>query len=477
MPPRLVLAAATALLLTAPPAATAAAPWASPSSVAAGTRVTDGPTLAFGGGGSGLLTVATNGRFGDDASVSRFRALTVTPSGRTIDRGTLPDALAVPPLVFGRDRVVLVRERVLRRATSQRLGRVRLSASFGTTRRPAGRPRTLGELTSASLPTAVAAANDRGEVAVAWIEGATFEDVRVRLALRRPNRGFDAPVTVARGVAIADVAVGLGAGGDLVVAWNRAPATGRRGVPRAMLEARVRRAGGRLGSARRLGPSRGVDRIGAAVAPNGRMVVAWATNDPGEEVNEPVEVRAAIRPAGARGFAAAQLLDGGAPVGPTTGRVLARVASDGRATVAFSALRRGPGGRGTVRPVLAASAGSNGRFAVPRALAPDGTLSSLVVAPNGTATAAWTDFVDDDEGDPTIGPVSAAVRRAGATEFGPAEAVSAPETGLLPALALPPAGVTTVAWVTDPFGSASGARVRLSRRSGPVTSGPPGALP
>ncbi len=490
---------ATAVAVLAPlaaasaPDAHAAAPWTPAQTAAGATPVFGPPALALGASGRGLL-VAREAASPVPRRFEPFELLRVAPSGATADVGRTGGALTAGPVVFGRRRVVLVQARSVRpgsrTGTRQRLPRVRLTASFGTTDRPlAGRERTLAAFRSpggTSFPLA-AAANERGDVAVAWVEGGgfvggRFEDSRLRLAVRRPNRGFSAPVTVARGYAIAAVSLAWGSGGDLVVAHNRQFLGRERRVAgaRGAIEARVQRAGGALGPAQRIGPSRGSDRLSAAVAPNGRMVVAWGTNDPGEEVNEPFEVRAALRPAGPRLFRAPQLLDDGGGAtdpGGVFGRVVARMAADGTATVAFTARRPATGPEPArerfVHPVLVATTVGGVRFGAPQQLAPEGALGDLAVAPDGTALAVWTAPTPGTEVvDPALGDVAAAVRPAGAPAFGPAEAVAAGEAASDPRVALTPDGGALAAWVgrapraQTPDGPPWAGRVlRLARRA------------
>jgi hypothetical protein len=105
-------------------------------------------------------------------------------------------------------------------------------------------------------PVPELAANDRGDVAVAYLQRVRGGRRAVTLAERHPGWRFAAPRIVAGGGPGAfAVTVALGARGDLVVAWQR----GR------SVEAPVRRLGGRL---------RPVERLGSAVAQNTRLHAA-----------------------------------------------------------------------------------------------------------------------------------------------------------------------------------------------------------
>jgi hypothetical protein len=220
--------------------------------------------------------------------------------------------------------------------------------------------------------TAAMAVNGEGVVAVAWTEATKGIDGRVRLAVRRAGGLFTPTVTIASGAvgrptggtaSGRGVAVAVDGRGEVVAAYQRG-----RGRTRT-IEARLLRR--RLGRSQTLGPQRGLVDLSAAMAPNGRAVVAWGSQDVGEEANEPHSVYAAVRPAGASRFSAAQVLDAGGPAIRPEGTVALAVAGDGSAIVAWSS----PQGRypeGIQHIVRVATAGPRGRFATPRELAPSG---------------------------------------------------------------------------------------------------------
>jgi hypothetical protein len=76
------------------------------------------------------------------------------------------------------------------------------------------------------------------------------------------------------------------------------------------------------------------------------------------------------------------------------------------------------------RPVVAAAAPPGGGFAAPQPLDGYGAAADAVVAPDGRALVVWSHSDGPLVEDAT--QVLAAARPAGATAFGPAEAVSAP---------------------------------------------------
>jgi len=127
------------------------------------------------------------------------------------------------------------------------------------------------------------------------------------------------------------------------------------------------------------------------MAADGRAVVAWSTQDGGEERNRPLRVRAAIRPrAGAR-FGRARMLDHGHRVDDPFGGISLAVSPDGRAVLAWGDVA----GHDVERlryPVYAAVAGPSGGFGrVERVLDTLGTvlrpgdIQATAITPTGTA--------------------------------------------------------------------------------------------
>jgi hypothetical protein len=121
----------------------------------------------------------------------------------------------------------------------------------------------------------------------------------LKLARRHPGAGFG-PAHVLRGSGrISSPVVAYGDRGDTVVAYQRQYRSAG-GRTRCMIEARLRRAGHHFGSVQRLGSSRGLAWISAAIAPTGRAYALWSEQDAGEEANERLTVNATV--AGPRRF-------------------------------------------------------------------------------------------------------------------------------------------------------------------------------
>jgi hypothetical protein len=299
-------------------------------------------------------------------------------------------------------------------------------------------------------------------VAVAWTEATSGIDGRVRLAVRRPGGRFARAVTVAVGAvgrptggtaSGRGVAVAVGGRGEVVVAYQR-----ERGRARTI---EARRVGRRLGRPQTLGPQRGLVDLSAAMAPNGRAVVAWDSQDVGEEANEAYRVYAAVRSAGSARFSAAQALDRGGPAIRPNGRVALAVGRDGSAVVAWSS-PLGSYSAGLRSAVRVATAGPLGRFGAQSELAPSGAVGDVAIGAGGAAIVVWSQVAGEEEPLDVI----AAVRPAGASAFATPEPVSPRESASYPAAAFDPrSGQPVVVWTGTPAGS-PGQVLRMARRSG-----------
>jgi len=424
-----IVLVAAAVAASAPTAA-AAPPWEPPRTVPGTAGAGLATTIDFGAGGTALLTSAT-GPADDPETVVWFA--TMLQDRSVGGRGRLVGEFPARPAVYGRDRVVMLRRRRLGRP-SPRSGsaRYRLDARFGTIGSPLGgrsrRVATFSAIPSDGTPDI--AADDRGEVAVAWVElrapGSSAGSYRVRLALGREDRGFGRPQTLASApVPRVDdspaVRLAYGAGGDLLVAYTTTRRAGR--SDRRFVAARVRRRGGAFGRPQVLGPRQASTELTAAIARAGRAVVAWGSQDGGEGVELPFEVRAAVRSAGRTAlFGRAQLLDPGEARDRPAGRIALAMSTEGRATLAWSNAR----GRTfpLTYPVRTASTGRTGGFRPVAQLADNGGVRDVAVAADGSTLVAWSPY-DPEEERPT--PLYARVRPAGAAAFGAAELVSPPD--------------------------------------------------
>jgi hypothetical protein len=379
----------------------AAPPWSEPRSVGAATGTVSAATIAFGPGGTALL------------SRNAGRLATLTPGGRLVEHRPLSDRLAAPPQLFGRGRVVLLREHVLSEEIPRR---VRLSVSLGSTATPAGRGRPHRLATFTTFPNGgspAMAVGPQGQIAIVWMtwKGATEAGrFRVRLALRGPKGRFETR-TVASGATdqsgVYDppgVAVAIGARGDVVVAYS---AVGQ------FIRARTLRRG-RLGPPQALGPHATAVDLAARASRTGRVVVAWGTQDGGEEFDEPYVVRAAVRAPGAARFGPLRVIDPGELNGEfVPHRIRLAMNADGTAALTWAnASGRFPDG---TRPVRVAVAEQDGGFGPIAELAANGVAQDVAVRGDGAALVAWTD---------PGGAPFAALRTGPGQPFGPSELVS-----------------------------------------------------
>jgi hypothetical protein len=251
--------ASTAAFSPAPAAAT----WSAPLDVSSPATSIAHPFVGFGRDGSGIvLWDWQNGIVREARSGTRAAAISAT--GAFGPERPAPEA-AGTPVVYGSDHVVVAGEAMSFRRERPPLARVQ--ATFGRTDGSFGRTRTIDTVRGTFRLPAVAA-NDAGDVALAYVAFTNHSARRVvKLALRRHGGRFGRPRIVS-GPRANSVAVAIGKRGDLVVAWERG---GR-------VEARISRAGHRLGPVVRVGRTAKLGTsIRAAVAPGGRVWLAWSS--------------------------------------------------------------------------------------------------------------------------------------------------------------------------------------------------------
>lgn len=220
---------------------------------------------------------------------------------------------------------------------------------------------------------------------------------------------------------------------------------------RGRVEARVRPPRGRFGAVDDLGGAATVseNRVVAAMARNGRAYVAWSARQLSEGGDSgPFVVRAALRPAGGERFRATQLLERAVGAQPQEARLALDVLPDGSATLAWTAAQTIPGSARPRFAARAATASRPGAFGPPRTIsAPDHDAAVSDVATGGRyeTLVVWTRLDAVQE----IGvQVFGAVRREGAPGFLAPEAVSPPdERARVPAAAYDPStGLPSIVW-------------------------------
>lgn len=429
-------AAVASLALVSASSALAAPPWSPPASVTAGDPQLDQPTIAFGNNGRALLSARITSKANGFPSRGFSRLFGQQADGSFAGRGRV--VLAAPPAVYGRSRLALARLPLAEgNLTVDDLEHPEssLGYSFGRTggklEVETGAYRRL--TTRADRNDIAIAANDRGDVAVVWVEHLPGRDHLVA-ALRRPNRPFGRPAVIVGSGFISSPAVTWSAGSDLLVAYQRS--ISRRGRPtERRVEARVRRAGHSWGRPQRLGASSGFSQISVAAAANGRMLVAWGTQDLGEEANTPWIVRAAQRPAGPRSFRPAQDLERSEGIERPVGRVAAALAPNGAATVAWSSIA--DAGSRSGFPARVATAVSSLRFRPAQTLSPNAAVGDVTSDDRGRTLVVWT-MQPHAVGSEPARQVFASLRAAGAAAFAAPEPVSPIEHADLPRAAFDP---------------------------------------
>lgn len=456
------MAALAALILVPAPPALAAAPWMAPISIVRGIPELADPSITYTGNGRAVLSTRVTTHSDTFPSHGFSRMFGQLPDGRFVGRGRL--ALAAAPVAYGRSQFATLRVPLAKGdVTIADLAHpeTSLGYSFGRCCSPFDVELELyRRLTKrATRGSGAIAASPRGDVAALWLEHLGGRD-QLLVALRRPNRSFGPPAVIAGRGLISSLSASYDAGGDLLVAYQRSDSG--RGPARRRVEARVRRAGRAWGAAQRLGASSGFSDISTAAAPDGRMVVAWGTQDGGEEANTPWIVRVAERRPGARRFDDAQTLETSRGITRSAGRVAAAMAPDGTATVAWSGIAR-PAGFQHNYPARVATAAPSRPFSAAQTLSTHAAVGDVAVGSDGTAIVLWATLpiVSDNQ---TTDQVFASLRPAGSETFAAPEEVGPAERATLPRVAFDPVtGRPAAVWISR---AEVTQRLRFSVRTG-----------
>ena len=428
--------AGAVLAASAAGSAYAAPPWSAPLSLGAPAPEIGRSAIAFAPDGTALVSRRVNRSATRDPAEARDLLATLTPAGALSERGTVPDHLAAAPALLPRGRVALLREPIVadRNVFPHR---VRLSLSVGSLTRPVarGRPRRIATYTRVPSDAGsgpAMAVGPRGRLAIVWMayrgDESGFGRFRVRLAVRRPNGRFERTRTVASGALLSErttnsVAVTFGAGRDVVVAYELSrPAPGR---PEIIV--RTLRRGRRFDRRQVLGPHAGLVGLDAAGARNGRTIVAWATQDGGEQADTPSVVRAAIRAPGARRFGQTRVMDPGEGIERVPGRLALAMAPDGSAVLAWSNVRGRFPDLGYPLRVAVAEAGAG--FGPVAQLAANAGAADAIVRSDGAMLVVANTELNSVVQVPR--QTLAAVRPGSGGPFGPPELIadSAPSVG------------------------------------------------
>ena len=469
---RLLVASGLATFLATGSTALAAPPWSEPAPVGAAAPAVGRQAIAFASNGTALVSWRVNRSASGGPAQDRDLLATLTPGGTLTEWGTAPDRLAAPPAVLPGGRVALLREPIVA-DTNVVPRRIRLSLSVGSLTRPVPRGRSRQVASYTRVPSDAGAGpamavGPRGRLAIVWMayrgDEFGFGRFRVQLAVRRPDGRFERTRTVASGALQSErttnsVAVAFGARRDIVVAYELSrPAPGR---PEIVV--RTLRRGRRFDRQQVLGPHAGLVGLEVKAAPSGRTIVAWATQDGGEQADTPSVVRAALRAPGARRFGPTLVMDPGDGIERVPGRLCLAMAPDGSAVLAWSNVRgRSPDWSFPARVAIAEAGAGFGPIAE---LTPNGGVADAIARSDGAMLVAWArpDSLIDAP------PQTFAALRSGAGQpFGPPELIgeSSPTAGYdrgLEAAFDPRTGRPTVVW--SPSGPGSNA-VQLATRTG-----------
>jgi hypothetical protein len=269
-----------------------AATWSSPVNVSSSSLFIDDPFIGYGSSGAGLALWRWQNGIGNTASFGA-RTASKAPSGAFGPERDAPGEECVP-VVYGRDRVMLVAEDGVR--GRPQVARIRVA--FGRIDGPLGAARTLAR--DQTLGTPAAAANDTGVGAIAYVRVLNRRHVAT-LALRRGGRFGRPQIVSGRRGGVNRVTTAVSSRGDVVVAWER---EGR-------IEVRIRRHGHSLGRIVRVG--RGAKfgtQLRAAVAASGRVWIAWSAQSASEGGdNGPFTAWTAVSGRRSSSFSRARLLD------------------------------------------------------------------------------------------------------------------------------------------------------------------------
>jgi hypothetical protein len=444
--------ALSVLVLATGGSARAEAPWSPPIDLGPPTSGAKAVGLAFSARGQGLLgwTLGPSGFVaslrGDGFLGSPSRLPMFLAAGPALGASS---ALSSRP---GAGHAIVLMRRLLavRPSTDPRKDRTQLSWALVAPDGTLGRVRALTTALGLTYQVKLAV-NRHGDAIALWNES---EDTR---ASYRPAGGrFSRPVTIFRGRSgdYPDRAAAIGADGRAIVVDAGA-----------VVRARVRTRNGRFSRVMSVGRGNGSTQASAAVSNGGEAIVAWGSQDAGEEANEPWVIRAARLRRGARRFSVTQTLDPGSAIARPEGRIALAFTPGGKATIAWSAI-----GAQNTFPVMAAAAKHGGRFEHAQQLAPAGAVGDVAVRADGAAVVVWSKLAGPQQPIQIFG----SVRPAGTPAFGSPEAIGSPDVAISPPLVAfdPASGRPTAAWAARPpwqqsEGFFDNAVVHLATRTAP----------
>ena len=270
----------SAILVAIAPGQASAATWSPAVTISTQTTQNDLPGFGFGSDGVGLASwnTVTCGRGHSCAGrvPSRGRAATRGLDGRFRPQRALPFGGELA--VYGHRSAALFGARTV---------------AFGSTTGPFGRRQSFPALIAAH------AVNPHGQMAILGLRDRANAPSRLRLAERGKGGRFGAMRDIKGGRNASDADVALNARGDLAIAYVHA----------GHVLARFRRARKPFGPAFRIGPAgaNGTE-VRVAVSERGAVWVLWRNHTRDVDAG-PLTMLLAMRPAGARAFRNARVLD------------------------------------------------------------------------------------------------------------------------------------------------------------------------
>ncbi len=354
-----------------------AAPWSAPTALGPAGDAASVPALSFARAAKPALSwrITDSIRFPQfPAAIHKPLVISTGQTGRTVR------SVAAGPIAYGKDSTLSVRKTIVGRAST--VTPVRLGWSVGSVANNAvGTAHTLGTYRLDGEP-ALAVDAATGNAVLVWAEYRDNQNDRVWLSRRSGSGRFTTPKVIRGTGQISGLSAAVNNQGSFVVVWNRFTRAGG-----AKVEARtgtyVR---GVTALTQVLGPGSDVTTTAAGSAANGRLTVAWTTQDGGEELNTPLKVYGAVRPAGRSAFGAAQVLDTSGPGIERPDGDISMAVSSTTAVIGYTL----SGGYDSVHdtevtPVKAVGVDIHGRFEAPQQLAATGHNGTVAMRSDGTA--------------------------------------------------------------------------------------------
>jgi hypothetical protein len=442
----IVLGAVTFAALSVAGPAVGAPIWSAPSELSSSGQQIELSTVAFDKTGRALAAwselKAVQGRFRVQYVSDGWRTATHPPGATAFTAPRAAPSFVAGPVLYSTSRALGLDQHVTSQPNCGPRGQLR--ARFGTSSGSFDAPKTIATYTSTFRGGPAVAINDGGLGLAAWSDvqtnSTTCNPVGLRIAVRKPGGAFGTPGTLRGQGQPQDPSVAVGAGGDMLVAWQQRIGEGNDGST--IVEARYRPAGRSWSPVVVVGHGNTSSRPQTAVAANGRAYVAWGSAQINESIGQHGSFYVAVWPSGGKTFRAAQKLE--TVSGHVTGFLMAGPLLALTSTNALIAWT----GYDSHWCVRVAQTDSSGRFATPQTVSDpssDATLNDLSALTGGAAAVAWTTY---SAGGEQPQAAATAYRAPGTAAFTAPEAVGNSTSGFpVATLALDPTTIEpTLLW-------------------------------